>query len=30
MSVVEHYDSCQPLKLALGEKANLVQYLRSR
>jgi len=30
MSVVEHYDSCQNLKLTPREKADLVQYLRSR
>jgi len=29
-SVVEHYDSCQNLKLTPREKVDLVQYLRSR
>jgi hypothetical protein len=30
MSVVEHYDSCRNLNLTAREKADLVQYVRSR
>jgi hypothetical protein len=30
MAVVEHYDSCHSLNLTAAEKADLVQYLRSR